>query len=98
MLDGGEWTLWEFSSHLTAVRTPTGFVRVVKTTTMKGTGKQISAVIDVMPKDKYWEYRDLKKDSPDFGTFSVEYHAERMDNQGNWENVRASTPAACISV
>jgi len=95
MLDGGEWTLWE-SHHATF--TPTDYVRVVKTTTVKSSGKSIVNVTEVTPKDDYRGIYDLKKNSSDFGTFSIGYHAERMDNQGNWQTTEASMPIAVYAL
>jgi hypothetical protein len=98
MLDGGEWTLWESHARLTALLTSTSYVRVIKTTTMNASGTSISKAIEVVEKDEYRRLlSDLERDSSDCSTFSIKYHSEWMDNQGNWNKLQVPTPVYCYA-
>jgi hypothetical protein len=82
MLEGGEWTMWEPHHSLF---TNTTYVRKIKETTAKSTGKSSVKVIDVLTREDYHDAYEPKTKPMDFGEFTVAYYTEWMNPQGNWQ-------------
>jgi hypothetical protein len=57
-------------------------------TAAKSTGKSATTVISIQTTEDYRDAYEPKTEPTDFGEFTVAYHTEWMNPQGNWQKER----------